>query len=217
MSTIRNKKILCVAVHPDDETLGCGGTLLRHMEDGDSVECLFITDGNSSQQAVIDQVSEQYGFDRTHRLGLPDARLDEETGAVLVSSIAKVFQHVQPQVIYIPNRSDAHSDHRCIYQAIAACTKPFRFPYIKEVLMMEVMSETDCIPALPETAFIPNVFVDVSKQMARKVEILQSYQSEVMDYPYIRSSDSIRALSRYRGAQINVEFAEAFMMLKSIR
>ena len=83
--------------------------------------------------------------------------------------------------------------------------------------MMEVMSETDCIPALPETAFIPNVFVDVSKQMARKVEILQSYQSEVMDYPYIRSSDSIRALSRYRGAQINVEFAEAFMMLKSIR
>jgi LmbE family N-acetylglucosaminyl deacetylase len=217
MSTNQNRKILCVAVHPDDETLGCGGTLLRHREEGDSVECLFITDGNPSQRVVIDQVSELYGFDRTHRLGLPDAQLDEETGGSLVASVAKVFQDVRPQVIYIPNRSDAHSDHRCIYQAIAACTKPFRYPYIKEVLMMEVMSETDCIPALPETAFIPNVFVDISKQMAQKVKIMQSYQSELMNYPYIRSSDSIRALSRYRGAQINVEFAEAFMLLKSIR
>jgi LmbE family N-acetylglucosaminyl deacetylase len=217
MNEIQNKKVLCVAVHPDDETLGCGGTLLRHMEEGDSVECLFITDGNPNQREVIAQVIDKYGFDRTHRLGLPDARLDEETGAVLVSSIGKVFQDVQPQVIYIPNRSDAHSDHRCIYQAIAACTKPFRFPYIREVLMMEVMSETDSIPALPETAFIPNVFVDISKQMSQKMEIMKSYQSELMDYPDIRNKDSIRALCRYRGAQINVEYAEAFMLLKSIR
>ena len=83
--------------------------------------------------------------------------------------------------------------------------------------MMEVMSETDSIPALPETVFIPNVFIDISKQMSRKMEIMKSYQSELMDYPDIRSEDSIKALSRYRGAQINVEFAEAFMLLKSIR
>ena len=217
MNEIRNKKVMCVAVHPDDETLGCGGTLLRHMEDGDSVECLFITDGNPNQRETITAVSDAYGFERTHRLGLPDGRLDEEAGGMLVSSIGKVFQDVHPNVIYIPNRSDAHSDHRCIYQAIAACTKPFRFPFIQDVLMMEVMSETDSIPALPETVFIPNVFIDISKQMSRKMEIMKSYQSELMDYPDIRSEDSIKALSRYRGAQINVEFAEAFMLLKSIR
>ena len=108
MNEIRNKKVMCVAVHPDDETLGCGGTLLRHMEDGDSVECLFITDGNPNQRETIAAVSDAYGFERTHRLGLPDGRLDEEAGGMLVSSIGKVFQDVHPNVIYIPNRSDAH-------------------------------------------------------------------------------------------------------------
>ena len=210
------KKILCVSVHPDDETLGCGGTLLKHKAKGDEIYCVHVTNGNEKQKSVICLLRELYEFKETYQLGLPEIKLTDIPLSEIISKLSAVIQQVKPDYLYIPNRSDAHSDHRIVFEALTACTKSFRYPFIKKIMMCEVISETDFSPALPENIFIPNVFMDISDFIERKHEILNVFESELLTSPYTRSIDAILALSKYRGSQINVNYAEAFMLLKEV-
>ena len=210
------KKILCVSVHPDDETLGCGGTLLKHKATGDEIYCVHVTNGNERQESVIRLLRKLYGFKETYQLGLPEIKLTDIPLSEIIGKLSAVIQQVKPDYLYIPNRSDAHSDHRIVFEALTACTKSFRYPFIKKIMMCEVISETDFSPALPENIFIPNVFMDISDFIERKYEILNVFESEVLTSPYTRSIDAILALSKYRGSQINVNYAEAFMLLKEV-
>lgn len=210
------KKILCVSVHPDDETLGCGGTLLKHKANGDDIYCVHVTNVNEKQKSVICLLRELYEFKETYQLGLPEIKLTDIPLSEIISKLSAVIQQVKPDYLYIPNRSDAHSDHRIVFEALTACTKSFRYPFIKKIMMCEVISETDFSPALPENIFIPNVFMDISDFIERKHEILNVFESELLTSPYTRSIDAILALSKYRGSQINVNYAEAFMLLKEV-
>ena len=137
------KKVCVVSVHPDDETLGCGGTILKHLDKGDEVTCLLVTNGNQEQMKVWKQVKELYNFTHTIELNLPELDLFDMSLNTLIPQISEIFNKIQPQILYIPNRSDAHSDHKAIYQTVAACTKTFRYPFIEKILMCEVISETD--------------------------------------------------------------------------
>ena len=179
------KKVLVISVHPDDETLGCGGSILKHLGQGDEVHCVFITGGNIYQRQLIEALS-------------------------------KIVSIVQAQVLYIPNRSDAHSDHRAVFSAIMACSKNFRYPFIEQILMCEVISETDFAPILGENTFSPNYFIDISEVFIKKIEILKMFGSELLPYPMTRNQSAIEALNRYRGTLINAEYAEAFMSIKTI-
>ena len=208
--------ILVISVHPDDETLGCGGTLLKYKETGNKISCLYVTDGNSMQREVIPEISDSYGFDQSIQLGLPELELDDISLNIIIPKIADVINSLKPEQILIPNRSDVHSDHRKVFQALTAATKSFRYPFIKKIWMCEVISETDFAPMLPENVFMPNVFVDISDFFEKKIQILSKFKSELMSPPYTRSIDTVRAHSRYRGSQINVNYAEAFMLLKEI-
>ena len=210
------RKILCVSVHPDDETLGCGGTLLKHKANGDEIYCVHVTKGNEKQESVIFLLRELYGFKNIYQLGLPEMRLTDIPLLEIISQLSAVIQQVKPDYLYIPNRSDAHSDHRIVFEALTACTKSFRYPFIKKIMMCEVVSETDFSPALPENIFIPNIFMDISHFVEQKCKILNNFKSELLPNPYTRSIEAILALSKYRGSQINVSYAEAFMLLKEI-
>ncbi len=210
------KKVLVVSVHPDDETLGCGGTLLKHKHDGDSIYCMFVTNGNSFQNNAIKKLNKMFGFDRIFQLDLPEIILDDISLSEIIPKMSKVINNVKPDIIFLPNRSDPHSDHRRVFEASIAATKIFRYPFLKKVLMMEVISETDFAPALPENAFIPNVFVDISQFFLKKLEIMNIFESELLDAPFTRSLSTLKAYNRYRGSQINVEYAEVFMLIKEI-
>lgn len=210
------KRVCIIAVHPDDETLGCGGTILKHQENGDEVHCILITQGNSEQTVIWEQVKKEYNFTSLHELNLPELDLMDLSLNKLIPPISKAFNEIKPQVIYIPNRSDAHSDHKAVFAAVSSCTKAFRYPYVEQVLMMEVISETDFALPLPEGVFIVNYYVDITKQFERKQQILNIYESELLPYPQTRNLDTMKALNRYRGSQINAEYAEAFMSLKTI-
>lgn len=222
-----NKKVLVVSAHPDDETLGAGGTLLRHIEQGDDVYWLIITnifedqgfseDRVKSRQHEITEVAKAYGFKRTLKLDYPTMSLSSHSLGKLIPDISNVFQEIQPEVIYTLNRSDAHSDHRIVFDAVMACTKSFRYPYIHEVLMYECISETEFAPAVPEKVFQPNCFVDISGVIDRKIEIMDIYESEMGEHPFPRSERNIRALATFRGATAGMEYAEAFQILKSYR
>ena len=114
------------------------------------------------------------------------------------------------------NRSDAHSDHRYTFDSVMSCTKSFRYPFIKKILMYECLSETEFAPQLHEKIFIPNYFVDISKFLPRKLEIMKVYQSEIGEHPFPRSLRNIEALAVFRGASVGVEYTESFQVIKII-
>lgn len=217
-----SETVLVVAVHPDDETLGCGGAILRHVARGDRVHWMICTalddgDGWSAERIArrageIEAVAEHFGFAGVHALGFPTTRLDEVPRSLLVEAMGKVVAQVRPRVVYLPFRSDVHSDHRVAYEAAFSCTKPFRYPSVERVLMMETLSETDCADA----AFAPNVYVDVTAHMDAKVEAMGLYAGELGEHPFPRSERGIRALGTLRGATCGVQYAEAFMLLRDL-
>ncbi len=213
-------KILVVAVHPDDETLGCGGTLLKHKHNGDKIYWLICTkiDENSdyytTRENEIKQASDTYKFDGIFSLGLKTMRVDEYSMSELIDKISKAINEVRPSIIYLPFKGDVHSDHRKIFEASYSCTKAFRYPFIKKIYMMETLSETEFAPSTKEDSFIPNSFVDISEYFEKKIEIMKIFKSEVAEHPFPRSEKNIRALAVLRGATCGCEYAESFMLLK---
>jgi len=208
-------KVLVIATHPDDETLGCGGTILKHKKLGDEVYLLIVTDikdqcGIDSSE-VTGVVSDMYNFNKVFKLSLSDARIDEYSMNELVSRISKVFYEVSPNIVYLPFYDDIHSDHRKVFEASYCCTKNFRYPFIKKVLMMEVVSETE----FSLSAFKPNCFVDITDFIKKKIEIANHY-GEIKEHPFPRSIRNIKALATFRGAMIGCEYAESFIILKEI-
>ena len=220
------KKIIVVSAHPDDETLGAGGTLLRHKENGDKIYWIIVTNifenqGFSkerifSRQQEIEEVCHKFGFEKIFKMDYPTMTLSSSSLLSLVPKISKIFSEVEPEIIYTLNRSDAHSDHRVLFDAVAACTKSFRYPYIKQVLMYECISETEFAPILAEKAFLPNFFVDITDFLDAKLDIMKIFESELGEHPFPRSLDNIKALAHFRGASVGVKYAEAFQLLKYI-
>ena len=220
------KKVIVIAAHPDDETLGVGGTILKHVANGDNVAWLIITrlsekkgislERIRERENEIKKVSQLYGFLKVYQLDFDTTTLSSSSLQSLIPKIADVFNEFKPEVIYTMNRSDIHSDHRIIFDAVFACTKSFRYPFVKRVLMYECISETEFGPALNECVFVPNYFVDISSFLANKLEIMKVYDSELGIHPFPRSLKNIEALSIYRGASVGVEHAEAFQLLKYI-
>ena len=155
------KKILVVAAHPDDETLGAGGTILKHKANGDNVSWLIVTNINEKdgykkshvelREKEIDLVAEKYNFDNVFKLEIPTSTLSTSSLFNLIPKISNIFKDLEPEVIYTMNRSDAHSDHRIIFDAVMSCTKSFRHPYVKSVLMYEclLLYEFDNLGACP--------------------------------------------------------------------
>lgn len=218
--------VLFISVHPDDETLGCGGTILKHVAQGDCVYWLIITapvkalgysiDFIKERERQIELVSQSYQFNVTYKLDFPTTKLHTVDLSDLITSIGSVILKVEPCVVYTVNRSDVHTDHQVVARAVMSSTKSFRYPFIKRVLMYECLSETEIMPPLPENIFIPNVYSDISNFLERKIEIMKIYNSELQEPPLPRSLDAIKALARFRGASVGVTYAEAFMLLRDL-
>lgn len=217
-------RVLAVAVHPDDETLGCGGALLRHKAEGDEVHWLIATaikevDGFEAQavkerREEIETVANIYGFSGVHELELSTCKTDTYDTLFLSHAFRDIFRQIKPEIVYLPFKNDAHSDHRIIFEAAFSCTKSFRFPFIKKILMVETLSETEFAPNFREDWFVPNVFVDITPYMEIKLKIIQCYKSELGEHPFPRNMKNIEALAILRGAMSGCTFAESFMLIK---
>lgn len=217
-------KILVIAVHPDDETLGCGGTLLKHQAENHEVVWLICTrmslnneeEKEKARQQEIATVAGLYNFTKTIQLDLTATQVDTYSMSELINKISAVINSVEPHTIYLPFKNDVHSDHRKIFEAAYSCTKSFRYPFIKKILMMETLSETEFAPATKEDCFVPNMFVDISTYLEKKCAILRQYKNEISAHPFPRSEQNIIALATLRGATAGCNYAESFMLLKEI-
>lgn len=219
-------KILVISPHPDDETLGCGGTILKLRDGDNSIYWLIVTGINGKlgfseqkiieRQKEIEEISKVYKFQDVLNLNLPTTKLDTVPVSDLVSKIFDYIYKIKSEIIFVNNKLDIHTDHKIVFQSVVSATKPFRANFIKKILMYETISETDILTSPIESIFSPNVYIDISNYIEKKLKVMSIYKSEIMNYPLPRSLDSIKALARYRGSQIGVEYAEAFMLVREI-
>ena len=220
------KTVVIISAHPDDETLGAGGTLLKHKSQGDNLYWIIGTQMKKSKQFTeeriilrekeIEKVSKIFGFKRVYQLKYETATLDSNSLTKIIPQISIIFSEIKPNIIYNLNIKDAHSDHRILSEAVFSNTKSFRHPYIQKVLMYECISETEFAPQIDDNLFLPNYFVDISNHIDQKIDTMKIYKSELGDHPFPRSIINIRSLSIIRGAMINVKHAEAFQAVKII-
>jgi LmbE family N-acetylglucosaminyl deacetylase len=220
-------RVLVIAPHPDDETLGCGGALLKHKSRGYSLSWLVATRGHEPQwsadllarkEGEISRVADAYGFENTFRLNFPAIRLDTIPFDEIIVAIRDAVTDAKPDCVYLNHYGDVHSDHRVVFEATMSVLKPFYSSKhgVGRILSYEVFSSTDAMPANPARAFVPNVFTDVTEFLEQKLEIMALYESELQPSPLPRALDSLRALARFRGATIGAEFAEAFMLVREV-
>ncbi|MSS73600.1 MAG: PIG-L family deacetylase [Candidatus Latescibacteria bacterium] len=220
-------RVLAISVHPDDETLGCGGTLLRHHAGGDSLFWLIVTqayepmwsaDVIARKSAEVERVASAYAFEWVMRLGMPTARLDTVPQNDLIAPLRDAISEVRPEVVYVVHGGDVHTDHGVVFTATMSVLKPFYMARlgVHRILCYETLSSTDAAPILPGRQFMPVVYRDISSFIDRKIEIMSFYETEYQADPMPRGPASIRALARHRGATLGVDYAEAFMLIRDV-
>ena len=213
--------IVVIAPHPDDETLGCCGTLLKEKKNGSKIHWIIGTSmyeeyGWSKQKILnrdkeIQKVSKKYRFDSVHYLGIPTMHSDQVPIINIVKKIEKIYQKIKPTLVFTPFNKDIHTDHQIISKASISCTKWFRFPTIKKILSYETLSETNW--SQNNGFFKPNVFIDISKYLEQKIRIMNIYKTEIEPFPFPRNEKTIRAQSALNGSQSGFKAAEAFELL----
>ena len=217
-------KILVVSPHPDDETLGAGGTLLKLKKMGHDIYWLNVTDMRpgdgwgeervAHRQEQISAVNAHYGFAKLYNLAFPPAKLGDMKESLIIGALKCVYDEVQPKWLIIPGNYDAHSDHRVVYNCCMAAAKTFRAPYIKRITTMEIISETEF--GYQKEKFEPNFFVDITDELEGKIEAMKIYDTEIEKEPFPRSLANLRALSIFRGGEIQAKCAEAFCIVRQI-
>ncbi len=216
-----------IAPHPDDETLGCGGTMLKHVLAGDRLTWLIVTRAHTPQwsqqtidlkQAEVEQVATAYPAEVV-RLGLPTCQLDVIPRTELFDQLAQAIEEIRPEVVYVPHPGDVHTDHAAVFDSTLAVLKAWRMRAlgVREILAYETLSETDAAPPLPGRGFLPVVYNDITGLIDRKLWIMGLYESERQSDPLPRGPSAIRAFARYRGAAVGVEHAEAFQPVREFR
>ena len=220
------RSVLVVAPHPDDEVLGCGGVILKHVDNGDDVHWCIATQmskmiGYSDECIIkrneeIREVYNAFGFKTLTQFKYAATTLDAVAKSKFVMAFKEVFEKVKPHTVYLPHPADIHSDHAATFEAAIACSKWFRFESVKRILCYEVLSETDFQISPLQSKFQPNVFIDVSNFFEKKMQICSIYESEMGEFPFPRSMVAIEALAKVRGAACGKKYAEAFQVLKEI-
>lgn len=218
--------VLVVAAHADDEVLGCGGTLARHVAENDSVHVLYLADGVTSRGGDADaqlrrlraskRACSVLGVSEISYLGLPDNRLDSLPLLDVVQPLEALLARIQPRIIYTHHWGDLNVDHQVAQQAVLTACRPVPGQSVREILAFEVVSSSEWgNPGL--LPFLPNHFVDISTYQMTKQAALDCYAEEMRPAPHSRCAPHVAALALHRGHSVGVEAAEAFMVLRQVR
>lgn len=226
------KKVLVIAAHPDDEVLGCGGTIAKHAKMGDEINVVILAEGitsrdlerNRSQhtkelshlaEAAL-EANKKLGASNVHLHNFPDNRMD----SIDLLDIVKVIEHYMarysPQIVYTHHVGDVNIDHQRIHNAVITACRPMPHCKINSLLFFEVPSSTEWQISGSASYFMPNYYVDIAEELQKKLDALKIYQSEMREWPHSRSIKAVEHLSRWRGASVGLGAAEAFVLGRQI-
>jgi len=213
----KNKKnILVIAAHPDDEVLGCGGTIVRHVSQGDNVIVCIVCEGetirNISQSSGRDilKANKILGVSKTTHLKMPDQKLDTISLVDIISKLENIIYKYKPNIIYTHHGGDINKDHKIVFDATLVATRPF-LTYIKSIYTFSTVSSTEW--GYPRS-FIPDTWVDITKYLEIKLKAMSAYVTEIMEYPHPRSIESLINKAHAEGNQCCMEAAETFMTIR---
>ena len=219
-------RVLVLAPHPDDEVLGCGGTMARLGDEGHAVVAAIVTRGDPRmfEPALIERGRREaldahrvLGIGQTMFLeGFPAALLDTVPHADLVDALRRLVRDVAPDVMLIPFAGDLHRDHRLVFEAALASARPDGPSGVGTLLAYETLSQTNWNAPFLTPAFTPTVYLDVSTALDRKLKAMAQFQTQLRPFPHERSLEAIEALARFRGATAGTAAAEAFVLIRTI-
>ena len=224
----KNKNILVVVSHTDDETIGMGGTISNHVKDGDKVFAISMTDGVSSRGAIneieankraaaAERASNILGFEWLQGGNFLDNEMDKNSLIEVVKFIENAKNISKPDIVYTHSASDLNIDHRIVSEAVLTAFRPQPNETCKEIRVFEVSSATDYGHKSVTSTFYPNLYIDISNTWNKKLLALKEYAVEMRDYPHTRSLEGIENLSKLRGNQVGLHQAEAFEIIRKIQ
>ncbi len=213
-----SRRVLVLAAHPDDEVLGCGGTVALHVERGDAVTAVIACEGQSLRYQAdggplashSHAAAAALGVQDLRLLGFADQRLDTRTLTEVIAPIEAIVRDVRPQVVYCQYGGDLNRDHQLLFQAALVATRPIE-GCIEAVLAFDTASSTEW--AYPRT-FVPDTWVDVSRTLEKKLDAMACYESELREWPHPRSLRALSSRAQACGSQCCMEAAEAFMTVR---
>jgi len=223
-----NKKILVISAHPDDETLGMGGTIAKNTSNGDSVHVLIITDGSSSQyvkykdmikkkKAEAEKSMKILGVEKIEFNTLPDMKLDTIAHIDINTIIEKKIEDYKPSIVYTHHWGDINKDHRLVFQSTMVAVRTTPNQPVKEIYTYEIPSSTEWGTPEINNIFKPNVFIDITDFIEMKIKAVKCYKTELRSYLHPRSPDAVRAYNKRNGIEIGKKFAERFFLVRDIR
>ncbi|SFR86596.1 PIG-L deacetylase family protein [[Clostridium] aminophilum] len=218
-------KILVIAPHPDDEVLGCGGTIAKHVNNDDSVYVAIVTKGCEPlfPPEQVDQVREEckkadayLGVKATIFMDFPASMLETVSRYEFNGAFMKLIQSIKPDIVYLPHRGDMQLDHKMVVDAAMVALRPKYSYSVKKIYAYETLSETGW--DLPNTTneFIPTSYNDISCYLDKKIEALRMFKSQVDNFPNARSIEAVKALAIYRGSSMNLKAAESFYCIREV-
>ena len=216
-------KVLVIAPHMDDEVLGCGGTIARHVECGDNVFVCFVAhrvynhqfndERNEVEKKHANRAKEVLNYKESVFFGLNDERLDACIQDIVIP-LEDYVSKIKPDIVYSPFYGDNNQDHRAVFDAVRIVIRPSAADFVKRFLVYEILSSTEQSPPLYKNAFLPNYYVDVSRYIDVKMEAFRCYETEKRIYPHPRSEEALKVQAQKRGIEIGFGYAEAFMVLR---
>lgn len=211
--------VLVFAPHNDDEVLGVGGTIRKHVLKGDNIAICEVTSGPHFKaiQEEARNAHKKLGVERSYFLNFPVGELRNIKQSDINNSIVKIVNDIAPQIAYVPFIGDMHIDHRETIESAMVALRPFHCKTIKEIYMYETLSETGWNLTQPDRTFIPNVWVDITDTFSDKIEAMLCYQSQICEYPHPRSIEAIETLARFRGSTVGVCYAESLMAVRIVK
>ena len=217
---MKNSKILIIAAHPDDEILGCGGTISK-LKDNNFIEVLFMTNGVSSRGKDKKQILRRkkaclklfkyLSLPAPTIFNFPDNEMDKVPLLKIVKKIENKIKSFKPDTIITHFSNCLNIDHRITFEAVTTACRPINRLSVKKILSFEIPSSTDWA-LFKGKNFQPNYFVDISKNLNAKINCIKFYKEELRKYPHSRSITAIKALASVRGVSCGVKYAEGYYL-----
>jgi len=222
---MKKRNILIVAAHPDDEVLGCGGTISRLINEGYEVFTIILGEGITSRnyssklkKKELQELKNQMykankilGVRKVFNFNLKDNQLDTIPLLEIVKKIEKIKNEIKPEIIFTHYKNDLNIDHKITYDAVITATRPVIDEPVKTIYSFEILSSTEWNYPL---SFSPNFFFDITKTISKKIEAMKIYKSEIRDFPHPRSLEGIKLNAKMWGLKAGLKFAEAFQLVR---
>lgn len=215
-------RVLMISPHPDDEVIGAGGTIARHVAGGDEVHLCIVTQGYSPPmpEDVVERARRQVeaarkvlGIKQVFFLGFPTVKLNSVPNTELTSALQKVVDETKPEVVYTSSANDVNQDHRIVFEATLVATRPLPGSSVRRLLCYEVAYSS----RYGHVPFVPSVFVDIAAFLDKKLEAMKCYETELREPPHPRSLAGLELIAGERGLSVGLKAAECFELVREIR